>query len=163
MLGSKTTAGKRAMAAVREALGVIERRHGITHSWLSEKALHTFDGFITKDNTVVGVFEAKSRAASYEDGCIKYGGVLYPTYLITSKKLENGAVWARKFNVPFFLLVNLEESGHVLSFMVSDKAGKILVDFEEKASTTQATVNGGYMTRANSFIPISQALVFDIK
>lgn len=162
MLQNNTPNGRTALSETEDALTSLGKKIGVDHVFLPKLGSHPFDGFVSMDNNIVGLFEAKSRDASYRHpGLIKYKGVEYETYLITERKIEQGAKYSKEFGVPFFILVYLRGSGHVLSIQVTDQYGHVIIDYEKASTRTQATINGGIARRANAFIKIEgQVKVF---
>lgn len=167
MLDSNTKLGRKATQSVMRALNELGRRKEIRHLWFPEGNTLPVDGFISYlSGEIAGIFEAKSRKLKLntDNGKVEYDGKEYPDLLISKSKIEEGARYAKQFSLPFYLLVYCELSGHVLSFRVANESGEVIVNYTERRSKTQASVNGSTATRMNAYIPIDgQAKVWKTK
>lgn len=147
------------------ALNEFGRRNGFQHIWFPDGNTLPVDGFIVHEGQVAGVFEAKCRNIKYlqDSQTIEYDGKEYDDYMISKSKIDSGIQYAKQFSMKFILLVYCEQSGHILSFRIANESGECLVDFSEKRSRTQATVNGGAAIRTNAYIPVKQAKAWKAK
>lgn len=115
------------------------------------------DGFLARDNIVVGVFESKCRHLDLEQ-LRKFDN----TWLVTFDKVLAGLELSRKLHVPYYGLVYLLDEPMGLMVQISDAKGSPIVKMEVAQTTTQRTVNGGTIQRANAYIDMSTAYTFPI-
>lgn len=106
------------------------------------------DGFLVKDESVLGVCETKCRQL-YESELYDFG-----TWLITNKKIEDGKVVANKLSVPFYGILYLIPHDYVFVWEIADKNGESNFNYEVKRTKTQKTINGGTVKRRNAFLPV---------
>lgn len=105
------------------------------------------DGFLIKNDTVVGLFESKCRNLSLielED---------YGSWLVTHEKIEKCRLLSEYLRVPFIGFLRLNKSNIVMYWKITDDKGQYLFDFEHMKTETQKTINGGTIIRDNAFLP----------
>ena len=115
------------------------------------------DGFLGRDNIVVGVFESKCRKLTMAQ-LHKFDN----RWLVTFDKVLAGLSFSRKLQVPYYGLIYLLDDGIGLMIQISDAKGSPIVNMEVAQTTTQRTVNGGTIQRANAYIDMSTAYQFPI-
>lgn len=115
------------------------------------------DGFLGRDNIVVGVFESKCRKLTL-DQLRKFDN----KWLVTFEKVLAGLSFSRKLQVPYYGLVYLLDEPVGLMVQISDAKGSPIVKMDIAQTTTQRTVNGGTIQRANAYIDMSTAYQFPI-
>lgn len=124
---------------------------------------HSFvDGFVHKDNTLLSVFEAKYRNASYDENKIKFRGKHYDEYLITATKIDDGVEIAKKVMLDYHIFVILTESKHMLSFKIYDAKKDKVIDHKREKTKTQFGANGGVANRINAFIKVNLAKIIKL-
>jgi hypothetical protein len=121
------------------------------------------DAIFSRDKTVIGVSEIKSREMSLNDTgkrrSLVFKGRGYDSYLITFEKLEKIKRLSKALVVPGFLFINLRESGDVVFWKICDAKGNYVVDMKTDKTMTQATCNGGIASRENAYISLAQMKV----
>lgn len=119
------------------------------------------DALITKNKTLVGLAEVKSREMRLKDSPILtarrliYKNREYDSYLITFEKLEKLKRLCSIFNVPGFLFVSLLEDHQIVFWKICNANGEYCVDLKKERTRTQATCNGGVAYRENAYLTIS--------
>jgi hypothetical protein len=115
------------------------------------------DGFLVKENTVVGVFESKCRKATVQL-MQKWGS----EWLLTHQKLMDGVDISKKLRVPFYGVIYLLDEPLGVFIKLTDNVGNLLPKIRVQETSTQATINGGTAVRANAFIDLETSYTFPI-
>lgn len=157
-----TEKGMQAQATSERVLGEICAKYKLDLSWIedhkdTDRPRLSFDGFLSKNNKAIGIFEARTRNAELQDGSLVYNGKSFDTVIVTTAKIEECARYCRAFNLPLYFFIILNNA--TLMFELIDRRGEVLIQTEEKVTTTQATINGGEKTRLNSYLKIKDARV----
>jgi len=111
-----------------------------------------YDGIITQDDFIAGIFESKCRNMSRAE-LRGYNDEL----ILTASKLYKCAERAKEIFVPFYVFIYLVPDRLVLMQQVTDTEGNYLVRFTVEKTETQATCNGGTAIRDNAYIDVSGA------
>lgn len=157
-----TEKGIRAQATAERVIGEICAKYKLDVSWIedhkdTDRPRLSFDGFLSKNNKAIGIFEARTRNAELQNGSLLYNGKAYDTVIVTTAKIEECARYCKAFNLPLYFFIILNNA--TLMFTLVDKRGEVLLQAEQYVSTTQATINGGEKTRLNSYLKIKDAKV----
>lgn len=158
MLNVLTQKGREAEENSRAAILKLSTPE-VRFAWFPQTNFYPIDGFRIEGHEVTGIFEGKSRNASYENGAIIYQRRRYEDYLITANKLDQGIEIAKQMRADFFLFVLLELSNHILVFTIWDEGKQKAISFKRARTKTQAGVNGGEAIRENAYIEIKEAKV----
>lgn len=161
MLAINTLLGQQAEDNARQALLKLTNDE-VSIAFLPNNSTSVIDGYLIRSGEIRCAFESKSRKASICPNGILFKGKVYETYLITEAKLLNGIDIAQKQNINFSLFVYLEISNTILQFPIYNHFKKTILNYSKEATTTQATVNGGYVKRLNAFIPINLAQIIQL-
>lgn len=105
------------------------------------------DGFLVKNNTIIGLFEDKCRKLTINE-LEDYG-----SWLITHQKLIDCKTISELLKVPFFGFLYLVKSNVVMFWKITDSKGEYCFAFDNMPTTTQKTINGGQIIRDNAFLP----------
>jgi hypothetical protein len=108
----------------------------------------TVDGFLVKNNIIVGVFESKCRNLSLDE----LNG--FGSWLITAQKIEKGRLISEYVGAPFLGFLYLLKDDKIMFWKITDDTGVYLFDFEAMETETQATINGGRVVRKNAYLPV---------
>jgi hypothetical protein len=81
-------------------------------------------------------------------------------WLVTFDKLLRAAALSRQLQLSFTAIVYLIPDRIVLAKTLWDADWMLKVDMSVKQTTTQRTVNGGSVSRANAYIDLSTAAIF---
>lgn len=110
--------------------------------------------------TIYGIAEIKSRHKAGEnvltvDYLERNGG-----YLITFDKIRKGVKAAEAMKTAFFVIVRLMgDNDKVLVWKIWDNG--YLIPIINIKTGTRKTINGGYIERVNTFLPINQAKIIE--
>ena len=156
MLNVLTQKGREAEESSRAAILKLSTPE-VRFAWFPQTNFYPIDGFRIEGHEVTGIFEGKSRKASYENGAMVHQQRRYEDYLITASKLDQGIEMAKQMRADFLLFVLLELSNHMLVFTIWDEAKQKAIVFKRARTKTQAGVNGGQVVRENAYIEIREA------
>lgn len=154
-LANQTYGGIRAIELSNEIVGRLPYYFGN----FPDHETTVVDGIASINNVASFIYENKCRKASLIDKKIKYRGRFYNDYLISHNKIEEGAKLSKMLKLPFLIFIYFEENDTLAYFQVTNQKGKIMIDYDQKRSKTQNTVNGGVANRVNAFIKLSQIQV----
>jgi len=114
------------------------------------------DGIVIKNNKIVGVFESKCRNMTQEQ-LFNFG-----SWLVTYDKIIHGQSLSEMLRVGFFGFLYLIPDNSIFMWHITDEKGRFKYDFKSMETETQKTINGGTVTRKNSFLPVSKSiLIYD--
>ena len=150
-LDSQTPKGQICIAAEEYVASRICEMWGCSALRLGAEAAH-FDRLFHRGGQIVAVAEIKNRDMDWEQL------VAFGSYLITAKKLEQGAQLARLLSAPFYLFVRLGDSKDMVYWPVANTDGDIVVAHTIRRTQTQATVNGGIAVRDNAYLSLEDAV-----
>ena len=108
------------------------------------------DGFLIKDNQVIGLFESKCRNLSLKQ--IN----LFGSWLITFDKLEKCRQLSLALKIPFLGFLYLVTDDIVLMWKIAEN-GEYCFDFEVSDTKTQSNVNGGSIIRSNAYLSVNNS------
>jgi hypothetical protein len=77
------------------------------------------DGFLFKDDCIRGCFEVKVRKQTlswFED---------YKSCMFSFNKIQDGSEVSKMFGIKFFIFIETSD-GHILSFQITDRKGRIV-------------------------------------
>jgi len=111
------------------------------------------DGVIVKDELIRAVVETKCRQCSVVEFAVTWES----KWLVTSKKIREGAKVAEALCVPFLGFLYLPEARILMHKTLWTPDDGWVTNIEEKETRTQATINGGSIVRLNAFIDMSDA------
>lgn len=115
------------------------------------------DGFMVRDEEIIGVYESKCRNMNVEQM-----NRFNDEWLVTFEKILNGAELSKRLYVPFYGLLYLTKEPIGVILKITDERGNILPRVRIEQTTTQKTVNGGSIVRTNAYIDISTCHTFPI-
>lgn len=157
-LDINTPRGQESLAQEQEMLAIIRRNAPAFEFAQTPKEYSAdVDGVVTKQNTLVAVFESKCRNMTQHDLSWNFDN----EWLITYEKLVKGASIARAFQIPFVGYLYLIPDKKVLSTVICNKNGDLIPKIRIERTETQKTVNGGLVTRTNAYVSMETAKVFE--
>lgn len=109
-------------------------------------------------NTIKGVLEIKTRYMTLDHLMGSFSG----EWLITKDKIDRGMDIAHGLRCSFIGLLVLPNSKICMSRLIADKNKNIMCVMREEVTKTDASVNGGEVTRLNAFIDMKDAKQFEI-
>lgn len=156
-LDINTPKGRESLAQERILLKsfTVATNLGIVETDKSQPA--QIDGFIVRDDTVVGMFESKCRKATVEQ-MNRWGD----EWLITYQKLLDGAELSKRLRIPFYGIVYLLDEPLGFFIQLTDSEGNFVPKIRTEETKTQATINGGTAVRLNAYVDISNCSTFPI-
>lgn len=159
MLGVDTPEGQRLLGEERKAVSLF-LRHFPALGWIDTPKQHpvTVDGFLylsrkQQAQHLSAVVEVKTRRASVEEQCERYG----PHLMITAEKLIRGAEISRLCYAPFVLMLWFVEDCTLFVWKMTDRRGRFLVPFEARPMNVRESLTGGRTERFCAFLPLSAA------
>lgn len=155
-MDAKTQRGREALQHSADAIAIIEKNTHWRFIPISDDVPADIDGFIEKNGVVCGLYEVKARNMTYLDFTAKFNS----EWLVTFDKLMRAANLSRQLQLSFTVIVYLIPDGVVLAKTLWDANWTLLVDMYVRQTTTQKTVNGGSVSRANAYVNLSSASVF---
>jgi hypothetical protein len=116
---------------------------------------HSADGVIRgrRDNKALMLVEVKSRHDCDEQ---IFWGPYSGEWLITNTKITDNVPLAKRNGVPFVGALHIVKSRLILLKQIWD--GEIVCEHRVRRSTTQATINGGFIERENAYVPMHDSL-----
>lgn len=147
--GQQTVIDEKAAAGLWEA-----RCEGCRYVPTPKESACHIDALLLKDGALRGVAETKCRYGLTEE---QFTRQFKGEWLVTMDKLVKGAEVAASLCVPLYGFLYLVEPGVLLTKKLADEAGLFVTPFRCERTETQATVNGGVVTRANAYIDMAGA------
>jgi hypothetical protein len=150
--------GEMAARIAKEAIDELNKKHKGKAEFLlfSDDVAAPFDGVIKKEGRLSVAFEIRTRNHDVKNGKIQYRGYKeYDTLLITKNKLDTCVDLSKQLYLPFCLIIRFNNV--ILSWNISDRHGKWLIDPEVAKTATSKTINGGRAKRENYFIKLSDS------
>lgn len=111
------------------------------------------DALFFRENSLGAIAEIKARSMSL----LQLQN--FKSYLITYDKIEKGRMAAVTLRVPYLVIVGLID--RIAYWRMSDSEGKWQTRFDVKQTETQATCNGGIVSRANAFLSLATMRLTD--
>lgn len=130
---------------------------GIQFVETNKNAPAQIDGFMIRDDEIIGVYESKCRNMN-----VAQMHQFNDEWLVTFEKILNGAALSRRLYVPFYGLLYLVKEPVGLILKITDERGNILPKVRIEQTTTQKTINGGFIVRTNAYIDVSTGHTFPI-
>jgi hypothetical protein len=155
-MDAKTRKGREALQHSADALAILQSKSGKRFVPFSDDLPVDVDGVIEQNGIVVGLYEVKARNMSLFDFQTKFKS----EWLVTFDKLLRAAALSRQLQLSFTAIVYLIPDRIVLAKTLWDADWTLKVDMSVKQTTTQRTVNGGSVSRANAYIDLSTAAIF---
>lgn len=153
MLDINTPKGQNSLNEEQEMLKYMTykwRKTGKTFiQTIKDKAAYC-DGFIVKDNEIIGLFESKCRKLSFSE-LEKFG-----TWLITYEKLEQCKQLSYALKVPFYGFLYLIKDKKVGVWKIAED-GEYSFEFKIEETITQKNINGGEIKRKNAYLPVKNS------
>jgi len=116
------------------------------------------DAILVKDKKIIGIVEQKSRPSL---SLIDFNGIYKKQWLVTQKKLDNGAKIAESLQTKFVGFLYLPQADMLLVKTLWNPNLGWSVIIEKRHTKTQATINGGSIVRENAYIDMSEALILN--
>lgn len=162
MLDCQTPRGKKAIEQQYDTQRILEK---LGYTCILTKGDDNYSDVILarQDNEMLkiyGIAEIKSRYKAGEtiltvDYIDRNGG-----YLITHEKIRRGIQAAKAMRTAFFVIVRLiGDNNKILVWKIWDDG--YLIPIVNKKTGTRKTINGGYIERVNSFLPIKKAKIIE--
>jgi hypothetical protein len=155
-MDAKTQRGREALQHSTDALFILACKSGKRFIPFSDDLSVDVDGFIEQNGVVVGLYEVKARNMTYSDFQTKFKS----EWLVSFDKLIRAATLSKRLQLSFTAIVYLIPDRIVLAKTLWDAEWVLKVDMSVKQTTTQKTVNGGSVSRANAYIDLSTAAIF---
>jgi len=151
-----TPKGQKSLEYARRAAEIWTKHSGgWTYARTDEESDCPFDAaLIDPDGTIRAVVEQKSRDMTREE-LAKFGS----EWLVTMDKIVQASQCARLFRVPLIGFLYLIPEDTLLTRVIADSRGLFCVPFRCDQTVTQQTINGGWATRGNAYIDMSEARV----
>jgi len=149
-LDIKTAKGQATLKQEERAIQIYEDLNPHGHKFVETKkdSPAVVDGFLLKNNIIVGVVESKCRNMRYRELFENYGG----DWLVTEEKINRARHLATELCVPLYGFLYLVPNDRLLVKMICDDRGYLTAPYRVEASETQRTVNGGTIIRNNAYI-----------
>jgi hypothetical protein len=156
-LDINTPKGQKSLQQMYDAARIYEQETRRVILLTDMKSDSVVDGMIVdlESLKMEALAEIKCREMTYEE--LRAHG----SWLITYSKLENGRKLAAQLRIAFYGILYLVPDKKVLVWKISDAKGKYLFDFKKEKTRTRATINGGWATRENAFLPIEYAVIIN--
>lgn len=152
-LDVNTPKGQVTVAQEEEQLAILHRANpAFTFIHTPKDRASDVDGFIVKNHSVVGMFLSSCRTSSREQ-MRKWGD----TWLLTYDKIQKAIPLAKQLCVPVYGCIYLVPDQLVLTLTLVDDKGEVMPMMRLERTQTQATVNGGQVTRTNAYISLATA------
>ena len=153
MLDINTAKGRVAAQQQVEALKIISHHCGTYFVTTSDTDAACVDAFaIGEDGSIEAVAEIKSRGMTRHQ-LEQYGD----EWLVSFDKIKNGMELAKMLRVPFIGVLYLVPDGLVMTVVIANKRGDIVVPMRINRTETQKSINGGLTVRTNSYINMRSA------
>jgi hypothetical protein len=153
-----TPRGQESLRQERILLDAVSKAYGFDILETAKDQPCEVDGFLARDGVICGVFESKCRKLTRAQ-MRKFDD----RWLVTFEKVLAGLRFSKLLMVPFYGLVYLTEEPVGLMIQISDATGSPIVNMEVAQTTTQRTVNGGTIQRANAYIDLDTAFEFPVE
>ena len=156
MLDINTERGRKAALLQAKALSIVSDACGIKFITTSDIDSAFIDAMaINNKNEVQAVAEVKSRDMT-QIQLAKFKN----EWLVTYEKILHGAKVAQYLRVPFVGILYLIPDNKVLTVVIADKSGELVVPMRIDRTETQKTINGGKIMRTNAYINMDGAKVY---
>lgn len=157
MLDIHTEKGKESLLHEQEMIAIVQR-YAPAHRFIQTPKEYAadVDGVVTKDNSIVAIFETKCRNMTHGELTLSHSN----EWLISYDKLTKGARLAKAFQVPFIGYLYLIPDKTVLSVVLADKDGNLMPKVQLQRTETQRSCNGGAVTRTNAYVSMAGSKVF---
>ena len=149
-LDINTPEGQKSLKQESKMLNYIKKKWKVDIIETDKEDSASCDGFLVKKNIIKAVFESKCRNLTLNE-LENFG-----SWLITYKKLEEGAQLSKLLKVPFIGFLNLNYDDLTMYWKITNKEGNFLFNFKTEETITQKNINGGKITRLNAFLPVSE-------
>lgn len=151
-----TPKGQKSLEYARRAAQIwTEYSGGWTYARTAEDSDCPFDAaLIDPEGTIRGIVEQKSRDMTKEQLAL-----FSNEWLVTMDKIVQASQCARMFRVPLIGFLYLIPEDTLLTRVIADSRGLFCVPLRCEQTITQATINGGWATRGNAYINMSEARV----
>lgn len=107
------------------------------------------DRLFMRQDQLVGVAEIKTRQMGLHD-LERFG-----SYLITEKKLLDGAALSKQLHIPYAVVVRLLRDDTIVCWRVTDATGQPVLRWQTQRTETQRSCNGGTALRDNAYLPLT--------
>lgn len=151
-----TPNGQAAMAQEQACYAIFTARTGVKVIQTKKDRPAAVDGVLTKDDTIVGVLEQKTRSVTFETMMGDWGG----RWLVTASKIEKARDIAVAMCAPLIGFLYLAPSRMLLVQKIATPDGEWATEIGFEETWTQATCNGGQALRVNAFISVHAARVY---
>jgi hypothetical protein len=127
-----------------------------TPKWLPA----AIDGFLVFEGSARAIIECKCRYGLTQH---KFFEEFNGEWLVTMEKLVRASRISGELCVPLVGFLHLVDDGCLLTVQITDDQGRFCVPFRCENTVTQATVNGGEITRANAYIQMHGAIRYEVQ
>lgn len=157
-LDVSTPRGQRTLADEQEAVRLFNHHRPRTLYVPTPKHQPAaIDAVLVHQGSIVAAVETKCRYDMTLDTLRRHRS---NEWLVTAHKIDRGATAATLLSVPLLGWCYLVADRVLLTVVIADHTGRIVVAERREQSRTQATVNGGIATRMNSYVSMESATVY---
>jgi hypothetical protein len=155
-LDINTPKGQLSLIDEEYAIGLFENNNfGWTYLKTPKDSPCVVDGMLAFQSCVRAVVETKCRDMTLEQ-LQKFN----MEWLVTAEKIMKGIRIAEDLYVPFYGFLYLIPDKTLLVKEIWNPKKGLMVEFSVIRTTTQATINGGSIERANAYIKMDESRMF---
>jgi hypothetical protein len=148
--------GKISLEQEREVQEIIKNCWNVDIVETPKNSSAKCDGFLTRNNEIVAIFETKCRYdMGYNELCER------GSWLITYDKILHCKKLSEMLQIPFlgflYLLPKNSTEKLLLFWKITNNQGKFVFEFDVQNQETQKTINGGTIVRKNAYLPVSKS------
>lgn len=155
-LDINTPKGQASWAHEKELQAWVEQCWNVKIIETPKDKISKCDGFLTREGNLIALFETKCRYDMTYNQLLQRG-----TWLVTNEKIEACRKLSEDLQVPFlgFLYLRPSHSDErvMLFWKITNSRGEYQFDIDVYEQETQKTINGGQITRLNSYLPVNKS------
>jgi len=148
-LDINTPRGQESVAEETEMFNLIKSKNPsckFFHTPITKASL--IDGFITRNEELIGIYESKCRRHSLET----FQNQFQNEWMMSCHKLLSGAQLSKMLEVPFVGYLYIVPNKIVMSVKITNEKGRFIIPIRFAEKKTSACCNGGTMQDTCGFI-----------